>query len=115
MEVNWQMLAVLSMLFLAWNGFLVWIIKYLVDRAVKGGDRRMGSLENSVDSLSGDLEREADKRRELEKEYRKHIADLPLLYVQREDWIRLGSIIEGKMDTLNNKFDALKDYINARN
>jgi len=114
-EINWQMLAVLSALVLAWSGLLIGVIKYLIDRALKGGDRRHQQTEEDLIRISSNIEREADKRRELEKEYREFIAGLPLMYVQREDWIRLATTIEAKMDSLNSKLDNFKDRWNARN
>lgn len=117
LEINWQMIAVLSIVFLAWNGFLIGIIKYLVVSAVKGGDQRLERLEEkqvkSDERFTKAIEHEADKRRELEREHREHIAQLPLMYVQREDWIRLATTIEAKMDGLNSKFDQMKDRFNA--
>jgi chromosome segregation ATPase len=92
---------------LAWSGLLVGIIKVLIERAIGGSEKRFERIEE-------DLEDEADKRRELEREFRSLLADLPLKYVQREDWIRLATTIEAKMDTLNMKFDELKDRIYAR-
>ncbi len=118
-DVNWQIIMVFLIAFLAWNGFLVGILKYLIDRAVRGGDRRLEQLEQlnqkMDERLSTNIEHEADKRRELEREFREFIASLPLSYVHREDWIRLATTIEAKMDSLNNKFDHMKDNFNARN
>lgn len=92
---------------LAWSGLLVGIIKILIERAIGGNEKRFERIES-------DLEDEAEKREVLEKEFRSLLADMPLKYVQREDWIRLATTIEAKMDTLNMKFDELKDRIYAR-
>ena len=105
--IDWRFISVVLTVFLTWSGLLVGVIKILIERAIRGNDKRFERIE-------ADLEDEADKRRELEREFRSLLADLPLKYVQREDWIRLAMIIEAKMDTLNMKFDELKDRIYAR-
>lgn len=105
--LDWKSISVVVMVFLAWSGLLVGVIKILIERAIRVNDNRFERIES-------DLENEADERRELEREFRVLLADLPLKYVQREDWIRLATTIEAKMDTLNMKFDELKDRIHAR-
>lgn len=105
--LDWKSISVVVTVFLAWSGLLVGVIKILIERAIRVNDNRIARIES-------DLENEADERRELEREFRVLLADLPLKYVQREDWIRLATTIEAKMDTLNMKFDALKDRIHAR-
>ena len=106
--LDWKSISVVVTVFLAWSGLLVGVIKILIERAIRVNDNRFERIES-------DLENEADERRELEREFGSLLADLPLKYVQREDWIRLATpTIEAKMDTLNMKFDELKDRIHAR-
>lgn len=106
-SLDWKLISVVVTIFLAWSGLLVGTIKVLIERAIRGNDHRFERIE-------ADLEDEAEKRRELEREFRTLLADMPLKYVQREDWIRLATTIEAKMDTLNMKFDDVKDRIYAR-
>lgn len=116
--LDWKMAGVLVTVFVGWNGFLVGIIKYLIDRALRAGDKRLEAIETDLEKLeslvTAEVSGEADKRRELEREFRELIADLPLKYVQREDWIRLATTIDHKMDSLNKKMDELKDRVYAR-
>lgn len=118
MVIDWKVIGVLSTIFLAWNGFLVGIIKFLIDRSFKSGDRRLEAIETDVedirDAVAHGIGEEADKRRELEREFRQLIADLPLKYVQREDWIRLATSIDAKMDALADKVEEVKDRLYAR-
>lgn len=74
----------------------------------------MKSNDHRFDSIEEGLATEVEKREELEREFRTLLADMPLRYVQREDWIRLAMTIEAKMDTLNSKFDDFKDRVYAR-
>lgn len=105
--LDWKLVSAIATIFLAWSALLVGVIKVLIERAIRGSDKRFDRIET-------DLEDEAEKRRDLEKEFRILLADLPLKYVPREDWIRLATTIEAKMDTLNMKLDELKDRIYAR-
>lgn len=106
-SLDWRGMSILVTVGLAWSALLVGTIKILIERAIRGNDKRFERIES-------DLEDEAAKREALEKEFRSLLADMPLKYVQREDWIRLATTIEAKMDTLNMKFDELKDRIYAR-
>ncbi len=107
MQMDWQQVGVIVTIFLGWSALLVGVIKILIERAVRGNDDRFKRIEK-------DLERETEKRRDLDKEMRTLQTDLPRAYVQREDWIRLATTIEAKMDALNTKFDDVKDRIHAR-
>lgn len=100
--LDWKVVGILATLFVAWNGFLVSVIWWLINRAAKGGDDRVRRLERSI-------EQEGEKRQDLEREFRQLIADLPLKYVQREDWIRLATTVEAKLDALAQRVDGLKD------
>ncbi|WP_339860416.1 hypothetical protein [Thalassospira alkalitolerans] len=116
--IDWKAIGVLSGLFVTWSGFLVGIIKYLIERSLKAGDHRLEAIEQDLtdikETVKDEIGVEADKRRELEREFRELIADLPLKYVQREDWIRLATGIDAKMDALAGKVDEVKDRLYAR-
>lgn len=105
--IDWKMVSLVVAILGAWSGLLIGAIKFLIERAIRGNDTRFARIE-------ADLEEESKKRRELEREFRGVLADLPLKYVQREDWIRLASSIDAKMDALNRKLDDVKDRIYAR-
>ena len=107
MHVEWRFVSVAVTIWLAWSGLLVWVIKFLIERTIGADDKRFERIE-------ADLEDEADKREGLDREFRSLLADLPLKYVQREDWIRLATTMEAKMDGLHIKIDELKDRIHAR-
>jgi len=106
-DLDWQMFAVLSGIFVAWNAFLVAIIRYFIVRSVAGMDKKF-------DDIESDMEKEAERRRELENRLHSLETDLPNRFVQREDWIRFSSVIDKKMDKLNEKLDGIKDWVHAR-
>lgn len=77
-------------------------------------------VKSSMDTLAttvADIKREAgaakDKADEVERNLLRLIADLPLAYVRREDWVRGQTVIEAKLDALAAKFDACKERNNV--
>ena len=104
--LDWKVIGILVTLFLAWSGFLVGVIKWLVDKAVNANLNRQEQLEQGLEKLEG-------KHESLERDFRNHLLELPEKYVQRVDWVRLVSVIEAKMDKLNDKLDKLKDDLNG--
>lgn len=59
--------------------------------------------------------RNADAVQELERDFLRWQADLPLNYVRREDYVRGQVIIEAKLDAVYNKIEVvqLKGALNA--
>jgi len=57
----------------------------------------------------------SDKVEKLERDFLRHLADLPVHYVRREDYVRGQSVIEAKLDALYNKLEVvqLKGAING--
>lgn len=94
-------LGIIITIFAAWSAFMLGVIKLLIERALTASNDRHERLQKRVDNIEND--------------FRNLLVDLPNKYVQREDWIRLATTIEAKMDALNNKFDELKDRLYARN
>jgi len=106
-DLDWQMLAVLSGLFITWSAFLVGIIRYFIVRSLAGVDKKF-------DDIESDIEKEAERRRELETRFHGLETDLPNRFVQREDWIRFSTVLDKKMDRFNEKLDGIKDWVHAR-
>ena len=52
--------------------------------------------------------RETDLLRNIEREFLRFQADLPLQYVRREDYVRGQSVIEAKLDALYNKLEVVQ-------
>lgn len=59
------------------------------------------------------LQQSASNWGELEKEFMRFKADLPLNYVRREDYIRGQTVIEAKLDALYNKLEVVQQYRNT--
>lgn len=93
MDLDVKTLSLFASLFIAWSALLVGIIKWLVDRAVSSIEHRFTRNENEHKALRAAHE-------ELEKDYRSFLTQLPVMYVQREDWIRFATAIDAKLDRL---------------
>lgn len=61
---------------------------------------RFEALQKSIHEDSKDL-------RALKSEFETHLKSLPLEYVRREDWIRFSSVIDTKLDRLNERMSEL--------
>jgi len=60
----------------------------------------------NYDRLKSDLSLTNTKLEGLDKDFRKLLAQLPAVYVQRDDWIRGFNQIDGKIDSFAEKTDA---------
>lgn len=53
-----------------------------------------------VDAALSEIRQDSNKWRDLEREYLRFLADLPVQYVRREDYIRGQTVIEAKLDAI---------------
>lgn len=115
-ELDWQAVSIAvaigTFVAGAWTGFLVWSIKYLIDRALRNSDKRFERIEET-------LKDEQAKRDQLERDFLDFVAKMPERYVARDDWIRLATTIDAKMDRLVEKFSKFQvdvlDRLGGRN
>lgn len=63
------------------------------------------SLDTRFSALSLTFEKEQEITRQLERDFLRMQADLPLHYVRREDYIRGQSVLEAKLDGLGTKLE----------
>lgn len=84
-------------------GFVGGLAKWLFSKAEERQAARFASLEQS-------LQQSTSNWGELEKEFMRFKADLPLNYVRREDYIRGQTVIEAKLDALYNKLEVVQQY-----
>jgi hypothetical protein len=96
----WHLIALLLSFFGAVVGF--W--KFIEARREKSDDRRWEDLHRHLDARFLDISEAQRKEREewikLERGLMELKAELPRQYVLRDDYIRMQSIIEGKIDAL---------------
>ncbi|MBE0128174.1 MULTISPECIES: hypothetical protein [Citrobacter] len=83
--------------------FIGGIAKWLFSKAEERQAARFASLEQSLLQSSSNWG-------DLEKEFMRFQAELPLNYVRREDYIRGQTVIEAKLDALYNKLELVQQY-----
>ena len=82
----------------AWSGLLIWIIKWLIDRAAKQSDLVIKTMREDLKRLDGD--------------FRNLLADLPEKYVLRDDWVRMVTRFDSKLDALSERLGTdLRDIL----
>jgi len=92
-EINWQALAWLTGIALAWTGFLIGIIKWLLGRAVANIEDRVTTASNTANSAVAGLQQHRE-------EYLAFLGRLPIDYYRREDMIRFETLTHAKLDAL---------------
>jgi len=110
--VDLRVVAILVTVGLAWSGLLIGIIKWLLDRYQAHIDKRFESLEKAREDEQKKWEkaRETEQKewQRIERELLDFKAELPVLYVRREDNIRQEVIINAKLDALAKMIEALR-------
>jgi len=111
----WQ----LVMLLLAFLGFLFTAGRLLLSQIDRRLNERFETIEKAREegqatwraTFTQHLEeerRETDLLRNIEREFLRFQAELPLQYVRREDYVRGQSVIEAKLDALYNKLEVVQ-------
>ena len=111
----WQLitllLAFLSFLFAAGRLLLSQIDRRLDDRfeaIEKAREDGQASWRHTFTQHLDEERRETELMRNIEREFLRFQADLPLQYVRREDYVRGQSVIEAKLDALYNKLEVVQ-------
>ncbi|TWC35073.1 hypothetical protein FBY03_111121 [Pseudomonas sp. SJZ079] len=63
--------------------------------------------ESNFEKVLSRQDKDAEALRQLENNFLRFQAELPLEYVRREDWVRGQSVIEAKLDGLALKFENI--------
>lgn len=111
----WQLITLL----LSFLGFLFAAGKLLLSQIDRRLNERFETIEKAREegqatwrqTFSQHLDeerRETDLLRNIEREFLRFQAELPLQYVRREDYVRGQSVIEAKLDALYNKLEVVQ-------
>ena len=111
----WQLITLL----LSFLGFLGAAGKLLLSQIDRRLNERFQTIEKAREEGQAtwratftqhlDEERhETDLLRNIEREFLRFQAELPLQYVRREDYVRGQSVIEAKLDALYNKLEVVQ-------
>ncbi|EAM8612091.1 TPA: hypothetical protein MYQ36_000700 [Citrobacter braakii] len=83
--------------------FVGGMAKWLFTKAEERQAARFTSLEQALQNSTSSWS-------ELEKEFLRFQAELPVQYVRREDYIRGQTVIEAKLDAVYNKLEVVQQY-----
>jgi hypothetical protein len=92
-ELNWQAVAVLLTITLAWSGFLIGVIRWLITRMMNSFETRITEVAQSANEAKEGLKGHRE-------EYLRFLGELPIQYYRREDMIRFETITHAKLDAL---------------
>jgi len=101
-EMTWQAAAVLTSVVIGLIGINAGIFRWLFSRFIDQIDKR-------IESLGKALQGQSERTTELEKDLLRLKADLPRDYVRRGDWIRFSTVIDSKLDSINNRIEKLME------
>lgn len=85
------------------------VITAIIGVAAWGVKNAIGEMKAAVSELKAQDKENADEIAKVEKELNSLKADLPLIYVTREDFIRVSNNIDHKLDKLLYKNAAAKE------
>ncbi len=111
----WQLITLL----LSFLGFLFAAGKLLLSQIDRRLNERFETIEKAREEGQAtwratfaqhldEERRETDLMRNIEREFLRFQAELPLQYVRREDYVRGQSVIEAKLDALYNKLEVVQ-------
>jgi len=111
----WHIISLLVSFFGCVAGF--W--KFTEARREKSEEHRFGDMHQHLDRRIEDVlkhrEKDSSALRELERDFLRFKAALPIEYVRREDYVRGQSVIEAKLDALYHKIEILQLKGSAKN
>lgn len=110
-EVSWVSIAAMIAIVVGYGALMLLAVKFMIDSLKKSIQERDQARKNEVEDvyahidkqfaeLKDDLSKNNQQFVELEKNFLKFKAELPIDYVRREDWIRFGAVIDAKQDGL---------------
>ncbi|WP_343590153.1 hypothetical protein [Paracidovorax wautersii] len=90
------------------------LMKVISAQQEKRLGERFDGLHRTMSGFTEAQNRNAQSTLDLEREFRKHLAELPHMYVRHEDYVRGQSVIEAKLDGLATKVEnaQLRGLIN---
>lgn len=103
-DLTWTHLAVFIALVAFANAAYLWAMKWVLDVRDRADAARREETKKETTAAAARVER-------LEHDYLKLREELVRDYVRREDWIRFGTTISSKLDTLHAMLDALKEKV----
>lgn len=95
-------------LLIALVGAVVGTVKILWSRIEKNLDQNFVIIEKQLSDVASKAQRGQEDLRNLEVRFLEFKAEMPRLYVAREDYIRGQTIIEAKLDAVAAKLESVQ-------
>ena len=99
--ITWGIVMSIIGLFISWSGLLFGLIKWFSGREIVALDARIKSAKNEAGMAKASLAAHRE-------EYLKFLADLPLSYYRKEDWIRFETTMHLKLDAVAKEIKSLE-------
>jgi hypothetical protein len=100
----WQFVSILASLI----GVLFAAGKLLLVQIERHQNERDQKQEEQLKTLLAQIGKEAESVAQLERDFLRFQAELPLSYVRREDYVRNQTVIEAKLDAVALKIENLQ-------
>lgn len=104
---DWQLLAVIISILVAFNGLSLFANRYVVKRAIAADKDKYDALLKDAEKRYTDAEKryielteQAKNYQTIERQILELKADLPISYVRKEDFIRHEVTINAKLDRI---------------
>ncbi len=104
----WQLLSLLIGLLLSFLGFAFAAGRILLGQVDVRLNHRFTSLEETLGRHSDEEGKTAQQVRDLETAFLRWQAEMPLMYVRREDFVRNQTVIEAKIDRVYGKLELVQ-------
>lgn len=107
-EISWQAVGLLATLAMAWSGFLVAIIRWLVTRAIGSMEEKIATAAAEAKDAAGDAKTAANALQQHRETCLQFRGTLPIDYFRREDMIRFETLTHAKLDALASDIRTLE-------
>lgn len=87
---------------------LVSLASALLGAYVALGAVLLRMITRNIERALGQIREDSKKWNNLERDFLKHLADLPIHYVRREDYVRGQTVIEAKLDAIANELKLVQ-------
>lgn len=104
----WQLISGIAAIIVAF-GSMIWLFGTVLVRQFKGQlDERFDAIETARKAAGESLWAELQQLKNVERDFLKFQADLPMRFVLRDDYVRGQSVLEAKQDALFSKMELVR-------
>lgn len=101
LTITWPMVAFMVSMIIGGAGFLLGIIKWLLNREIN-------ALAESIKGTGAAAKKAGEDLAVHKTEYLRFLAELPLNYYRKEDWIRFETTMHMKLDAVAREIKSLE-------